>query len=200
MTAVINTATITAMCFLDGTMIATTQGDVAVECLVKDDEVITSNGNSVPVKWIGKQSRFKLFSGSRRQPVRIRAGALGAGLPHTDRTVTAEHGMIIDRLVINASALVNPTTIDFVPMAELPDQVTYYHVETEAHDVILDNGAPAETFVDYTGRRAFDNFQEYVDLYGAERIIPEMDRSRISSARTLPDAIKKGLVNRCGCP
>lgn len=102
--------------------------------------------------------------------------------------------VIIDGLVICAAALVNGTTINWVPMAELPDHVTYYHIETEDHDVILAYGAPAETFVDAAGRAAFDNYQEYLDLYGAERIIPEMDRTRISSKRFLPDAIKARLA------
>ena len=97
------------------------------------------------------------------QPVRIRAGALGNGLPHSDLTVTADHGMVIDGLIINASALINGTTIDWVPMDELPDRVTYYHVETEDHDVILANGAPAETFVDAVTRSHFDNHQEYLE-------------------------------------
>jgi len=95
--------------------------------------------------------------------------------------------------VVNAGALVNGSTIDWVPLADLPDKVTYFHVETEDHDVILANGALAETFVDVMGRMAFDNYQEYVDLYGTERIIPEMDRPRISSQRMLPDAITARL-------
>ena len=78
-------------------------------------------------------------------------------------------------------------------MAELPERVTYYHVEAEDHDVILANGAPAETFIDYLGRKAFDNYDEYVALYGAERIIPEMARPRISSRRLVPEAIKARL-------
>jgi len=71
--------------------------------------------------------------------------------------------------------------------------VVYYHIETEAHDVILAEGALAETFIDYADRKAFDNYQDYVDLYGAERIIPEMARPRISSRRLVPDAIKARL-------
>ena len=101
--------------------------------------------------------------------------------------------MIVDGLVINASTLVNGTTIDWVPLAELPDSFTVYHVETENHDVILANGAPVETFIDYVGRRAFDNHAEYLDLYGSERIIPEMAQPRISTARLLPDALKARL-------
>ncbi len=119
--------------------------------------------------------------------------ALGGGLPHSDQTVTADHGMVIEGLVINASALVNGTTIDWVPMAELPDRVTYYHVETENHDVILADGALAETYVDIPGRMAFDNYGEYIAVYGAERIVPEITMPRITSARLLPEAIKARL-------
>ncbi|MEM9764783.1 MAG: Hint domain-containing protein, partial [Pseudomonadota bacterium] len=98
-----------------------------------------------------------------------------------------------DGMVINASALVNGDTIDFVPMAELADSFTVYHVETESHDVILANGAPAETFIDVASRRAFDNYQEYLDLYGHERIIQAQPLPRISSARLVPQAIKARL-------
>ncbi len=101
--------------------------------------------------------------------------------------------MVIEGLVINASALVNGTTIDWVPMAELPDRVTYYHVETENHDVILADSALAETHVDIPVRMAFDNYGEYIAVYGAERIVPEITMPRITSARLLPEAIKARL-------
>jgi len=88
---------------------------------------------------------------------------------------------------------VNGRTIAFVPLADLPQQVTYYHIETEAHDVILANGTPAETFVDAVTRSHFDNYQEYLDLYGAERIIPEMQAPRITARRLVPAAIRARL-------
>jgi len=180
-------------CFAEGTLISTAQGPRPVENLSIADTIYTASGRPCDVKWIGRQTVYKLFCGQRMQPVRIQAGALGDGLPHTDLTVTADHGMIVDGLVINASALVNGTTIDWVPLAELPDSFTVYHVETEDHDVILANGAAAETFIDYVGRAAFDNHGEYLELYGCERIIPEMARPRISTPRLLPDAIKARL-------
>ena len=193
------------VCFAKGTMIATPNGEVAVETLSGDDLVLTQDGRAVPVLWVGTQTQNTFFGGSHMQPVRIRAGALGGGLPHSDLTVTADHGMVFpssseavgetkhDNLVINASALVNGDTIDFVPMAELEDRFTVYHIETEAHDVILANGAASETFVDAATRANFDNHQEYLDLYGADRIIPEMDRPRITSPRTLPKSLREKL-------
>ncbi|TNF23171.1 MAG: Hint domain-containing protein [Rhodobacteraceae bacterium] len=180
-------------CFAAGTRIATGSGERAVEDLRIGDPVMTAEDRIAPVKWIGRQTLFPQFAGERTAPVRISAGALGGGLPHSDLTVTADHGMVIDGLVINASALVNGESIVFVPRADLANAVTYYHVETEDHDVILANGAPAETFIDYLDRRAFDNYREYLDLYGAERIIREMDRPRVSAARLVPGKIKARL-------
>lgn len=180
-------------CFAEGTLIATPEGERAVETLGIGDEILTADGRTVAVKWLGRQTLRKFLNAARIQPVRIRAGGLGDGLPRRDLTVTGEHGMMIDGLVINASALVNGTSIDWVPLDEIADEVTYYHVETEAHDAILAEGAAAETFIDYLDRRAFDNYREYLDLYGAERIIHEMPVPRISAARLVPETIRQRL-------
>ena len=187
-----NTSSFTA-CFMQGTGIAAPNGSIPVEDLKIGQCILANDGRTVAVKWIGKHSVTTRFFAAQNPPVRIRAGAFGAGVPHSDLVVTADHGMVIDGLVINASALVNGGTIDWVPGTELPAVVTYYHIETEAHDVILANGAPAETFMDAAGRGAFDNHQEYLDLYGVERIIPEMPRPRINAQRLLPAAIKARL-------
>ena len=184
------------VCFAKGSLIATPAGESRIEDLQIGDTILTSDGSVVAIKWIGRQTVRKLFCDAKMQPVRIRAGALGNDLPHSDLTVTADHGMVIDGMVINASALVNGDTIDFVPFAELDDSFTVYHIETEAHDVILANGAPSETFIDAAGRAAFDNHAEYLALYGAERIIPQMTMPRISSVRLVPQSIRTRL--RCG--
>ena len=189
---VLNSAAFTA-CFAAGSLIATPDGERTVEDLGIGDSILTAGGRTVPVKWVGRQTVWKLRHRARSQPVRIRAGALGGGLPHRDLTVTADHGMVLDGYVINASALVNHDTINFVPLAELGDVFTVYHIETEAHDVILANGTPAETFIDYAGRAAFDNHDEYLSLYGADRIIAEMPQPRISSARHVPQVIRQRL-------
>ncbi len=183
-----------ASCFAPGTLISTPSGAQLVEELEPGDMVLTADGRAVPVRFNLCQSAAKrAVMPERFEPVRIEAGALGDGLPLRDLVITGDHGMILDGLVINAGALVNGGSIAWVPFAEMPDPVVYYHIETDAHDVILAEGAPAETFIDVAGRQVFDNYQGYIDLYGAERIIPEMDRPRISSQRLVPDAIKARL-------
>ena len=194
------------VCFAADSLIATPTGERAVQDLKIGDPVLTLDGRAVPVKWLGYQTLYRFRHGPHMQPVRIRAGALGNGLPHSDLTVTADHGMVFTPAshqavgglkqvgyVINASALVNGTTIDFVPMAELEDSFVVYHIELEDHDVVLANGAPSETFIDAAGRKAFDNHQDYIDLYETERIIPEMRLSRITARRLLPEEVKTRL-------
>jgi len=178
-------------CFAAGTMIATPAGEQTIETLQAGDMILTADGGKTEVVWLARQT-IGLHHGpsAKRAPVRIRAGALGN---HSDLIVTADHGMIVDGLVINASALVNGTTIDWVAEADIPAGFTVYHVETTAHDVVLANGAASETFIDAAGRQGFDNYQEYLARNTVDRVIPEMDRPRISSSRLVPDAITARL-------
>lgn len=186
------------VCFAAGTVIATSVGETKVEDLKIGDLVLTADGKEVPVLWIGLQKVHKLFTPAERfVPVRVKAGALGDGLPHSDLVLTANHALVIDGIAINAGVLVNGTTITYDPIEALPDHVTYYHVETEGHEVIMANGAPAETYVDYVQRRVFSNYAEYEKLYGDERMISEMSIPRISSARLLPSAIRNRLAGHC---
>ncbi|MGQ0335672.1 Hint domain-containing protein [Halomonas elongata] len=183
----------TVHCFAAGTMIATPEGEVAVEILQIGDSILTANGKTVPVKWVGRHTVSNAFTDPNHQPIRVRAGALGDGKPHQDLVVTAGHGLVIDGLVINAAVLVNGSTIDYMPWDELDELVTYYHIETENHEVILANGTEAETYIDYVDRQAFDNYAEYVALYGHETRVVEMPSHRISARRLLPLAICKRL-------
>ena len=181
-------ATLT-VCFHPATAIATPKGAVAVERIAIGDLVLTADGRAVPVKWLGRQTLAPMFQ--RVRLVRIAAGALGAGLPLRDLVVTADHALMIDGLMVTAGALVNGTSI--TAETDLPERITVYHVETEDHDIILAEGAPAETFIDYTGRRAFDNYAEYVALYGEDRALSENPAPRITAARQLPAALKARL-------
>jgi len=175
------------LCFAAGTAIATPEGERAVEDLQIGDLLRCADGREVPVRWLGRQTLVKAFAGPRAQLVRIAAGALGN---HSDLYVTGDHGMVLGECVINASALVNGDSIAWVPLAQTPARQTVYHIETEAHDVILANGAPSETFIDYAGRRAFDNWAEYEALYGTAQTIAESPMPRISSARLVPDHLR----------
>jgi len=63
---------------------------------------------------------------------------------------------------VPAELLVNAQTI---VQAEAVDQVDYFHLEFEAHEVILAEGTPAESYVEYDNRHGFNNAHEFVALY-----------------------------------
>ena len=180
-------------CFAAGTGIATPKGETAVEALQIGDLVRTADGRDVPVKWVGRVTANPMFNpADRLEPVLIRKGAFGDA-PTRDLIVTADHGMVLDNYVINASALVGLPGVEWYPWKALGETITYYHVETEDHDVILANGAEAETFLDATSRAQFVNFAEYQALYGSEPAIEHMVLPRISSRRLLPDTLRRKL-------
>jgi hypothetical protein len=184
-------------CYLPGTFITTPRGERPVEGLLPGDEVMTAEGKAVPVKWIGRQTVMTRFGPAERlMPVRFAAGCLGEGLPHTDLTVTADHGMLVEGVICHAGALVNGTTITRVPLSEMGETYTVYHVETEEHEIILANGAPAETFIDNVSRRVFDNFAEFEALYGDVPEMEELPYPRAMSARQVPGRIAESLAIR----
>ena len=185
------------LCFAAGTRIATPDDARAVETLEIGDTVLTAEGRAVPVKWIGRQTVFPMFGPAEQlTPVRIAAGSLGDGLPHTDLTVTADHGMLVDGVICHAGALVNGEGITRVPLAELGETYTVYHIETEAHEIILANGAPAETFIDNVSRQVFDNYAEFEALYGDVPEMEELTYPRAMSARQVPERIWAKLAGK----
>jgi hypothetical protein len=191
------TAQSIAVCFCAGTMIRTPNGETMVEALHSGDKVLTEEARAVTVKWIGRQTVSTRFGpADRLEPVRFTAGSLGEGLPHSDLTVTTDHGMLVNGVICHAGALVNGTTITRVPLAEMGDTYTVYHIETEEHEIILANGAPAETFIDNVSRRVFDNYAEFEALYGDVPEMEELPFPRAMSARQVPPHVLARLAGK----
>ena len=117
---------------------------------------MTSDGRSMPVSWIGRQSVSRVFADPLRVlPIRIKAEALGEGIPARDLLVSPDHALLIDDVLVQAGALVNGISI--VRETQVPMEYTYYHVELDDHSLVLAENTPAETFVDNVDRLAFDN-------------------------------------------
>ncbi|CAH0193480.1 Hint domain-containing protein [Roseomonas sp. CECT 9278] len=180
------------VCFMPGTLIATPQGDRAIEELAIGDEILTADGRTVSVRWIGRQTIAARFANPERAlPIRIRAGALGDGLPVRDLLVSPAHAILVDGVLAQAGALVNGTTIRRED--DVPEVFTYYNIELAEHDLILAEGAAAETFVDNVSRATFDNGAEHAALYG-DVTIPEMDLPRATAHRQIPAATRQRLA------
>jgi hypothetical protein len=193
--------TIDLLCFMQGTLIATPDGERAVEALTIGDLVLTADGATAPVRWIGRRGLhaygpdgYLRADPLRVMPIRIKAGALAAGLPRRDLLVSPDHALLIDDILIQAGALVNGVSI--TREHRLPERFTFYHVELAHHALILAEGLPAETFVDYVDRLAFDNWAEHEALYGSETSIAEMPYPRAQSHRQVPPEIRERLLAR----
>ena len=197
--------TVAALCFLAGARIETDRGEIPVESLGVGDRVRTRDGARVPIKWIGRQRvpRWALACGLARPPVAIERGALGDNLmpvPHSDLHVSEDHAILIDGLLVQAGALTGQKGVRRMPFMALPATFTYYHVETERHEVILANGAPVESFVDNAPRDAFDNHAEYAALHGtAPPEMRELPFPRAMSRRQLPESTRTRFTGR-GAP
>jgi Hint domain len=154
-------------CFLKGTKILTAEGERKIEDLAVGDLMPTMFGGLRPVQWIGRYP-IKKSDPSKPWvkdvlPVRIARSALGPNLPHADLYVTGYHSLLIDGVLAPAAMLINGTTIVRDEEREY-DELEYFHVKLESHDVIYAEGVPAETLLEVTESAV--NFAEYFRLYG----------------------------------
>lgn len=182
------------ICLLAGTRIATPDGERSVESLTHGDHVLTPEGESVAIRWIGRQTAQAMFSGPESVPVLIRAGALADGVPARDLCVSPDHAVLVDGYLVNARALVNGVTI--LPMPEPPTVIQYFHLELDRHRLIVADGAPVESFVDDVSRASFDNVDEWEAL-GLDPLPGDsLPYVKVKSARQLPSAISRRLAER----
>ncbi len=146
-----------AVCFCRGTLILTERGEVAVEDLAVGERVRTLSGAAKPIVWIGTGSAPVGRGNRLARPVIVRRGALAEGVPSRDLYLTHGHALYLDGVLIPVENLVNHRSILWDESAE---RVEYYHIELEEHDVLLANGAPAESYYDASNRAQFHNTRD----------------------------------------
>lgn len=150
------------ICFAGGTMIRTPQGDVAVEDLRPGMMVMTRDAGAQPLRWCGASAvpAAVLQAGDRLRPIRIEAGALGAGMPSAALRVSPQHRVLVssaiaERMFGTTELLVPAKHLTDLPGVSVDDDlsgVTYHHLMLDAHHILTSNGAPTESL--YPGRQA----------------------------------------------
>jgi len=185
------------ICFLEGTNILAKDGYQSIESLQVGDLVKTSNGNELPIKWVGIQTvdiknkdRNLLLS----NPVVIKQGALSEGVPSKDLRVSPNHAIYVEGLLINAGALVNGVNI----YQEVPtESFKYYHIELDSHELVIAENAPSESYLPQNENRDdFDNAADFDAMYpdGRKLILWPLDYPRISAQSKVPEYIKGQIL------
>ena len=146
-------------CFGKGTMIETDKGELRIEQLSIGDRVRTLDNGYQPVCWIGMKSldMIDLAIQPKLFPIRIEKGALGENTPNCELLISPQHRVLVrsriaqrmfgtDEVLIPANKLLE---LDGVSVARDVDEVTYFHLLFEDHQIIYSGGAVTESL--YTG-------------------------------------------------
>lgn len=178
------------ICFCAGTLIGTPAGEVPVQTLKAGDIVLTAHNGPRKVTWLGK-GKVLSTRGKRTAatPVIVRKGALADNVPARDLHVTKAHSLYIDEVLIPVEFLVNHKTIIWDDRAQ---EVEIYHVELESHDILIANGAPAESYRDDGNRWLFQNANS------GWHLPPQEPYAEVLTGGPLVDAIWQRLLDRAG--
>lgn len=157
-----------APCFVRGTLIETDRGPVAIEDLRRGDLVETMDDGFQEIRWIGSsrldEADFEL--NPKMRPIRIRAGALGRGLPLADVLVSPQHRVVVSSKLARKmfdvdEALVAAKQLLLIPGVDIAmdvPEVEYFHFLFDRHQIVYAEGAPMESL--YTGPEAMKSVSE----------------------------------------
>lgn len=196
-----------AYCFAAGTLLETADGPRPIESLEVGDLVMTRDNGLQPVRWKGtRHMAGALRLNPKLRPIRIRAGALGEGVPAADLVVSPQHRLLVrSRIAVKMFGAMEVLvaakqllSLEGVDIAEDLAEVTYVHVLFDRHEVVIANGAEAESL--YTGAEAlkvvgpaareeifaiFPELREGAESVAAARVMPSGRRARKLAMRHL---------------
>lgn len=186
-------------CFTAGTDILTPGGMVAVENLKVGDLVTTLDHGPQVIRWAGHRRLgwLELLANPKQRPIRISAGALGAGTPERDLTVSPQHRVLIrsrivermfgcSEILIEAKKLLD---IDGIEIVTQLSGISYHHILLDEHEIICSNSAATESL--FQGAEAL----KMVGDAAAEEIMsifPELAEEGAKGAHTLARYVPDG--------
>lgn len=160
-------------CFTPGAMIATAQGERAIEDLKIGESVFTRDHGLQPIRWIGQRRVAALGA---LAPIRIRPSVI-EGLTKS-LLVSPQHQMLFtgaraellfgeSEVLVAAANLVDGKAVT----REMRATIDYLHIMFDQHEVIYANGVPTESF--HPGQQGVDGLDEAAreDMF---QIFPEL--------------------------
>ena len=189
------------MCFTPGTRIATPKGAVPVQKLRVGDLVVTRDHGAQRIRWIGRRSltAAELAADPSLQPVRIRKGALGHGLPLRGMEISRQHRMLMgtarqtlffgeEEVLVRAGHLTHLPGVK--TMAR--ESVTYIHLMFDRHELVMAEGAWSESF--QPGERTLGGMEEEMRAE-FDKLFPGIEVDRYEGARLTLKAHEARLVS-----
>jgi hypothetical protein len=161
-----------------------------VEHLIAGARVLTLSGQARGVVWVGTGK--VLATRGRRSaatPVIVRKGALADNTPHRDLRITKGHALYIDGVLIPVEELINQHSILWDDRAQ---EVAIFHIELETHDVLIADGAAAESYRNDGNRWLFQNANAGWGLSPQPPCVPVLNGGPVV------DAIWRRLLERTG--
>ena len=202
----VNTEGTLVVCFAAGTMILTKHGEVPIETLAVGDRIFTRDHSLQTIRWIGRRalSARVLNANPNLRPIRIKAGALGEGLPSADLVVSPQHRILIgsriaERMFASHEILVAAKqllALDGVEVAMDVEQVDYFHILLDRHEVIFAHGLGTESL--YTGPQALKSMSmaAQMELFALFPDLMKQDQETPSARPLAPGRKARQLVDR----
>lgn len=199
-------------CFTAGTRLRTNRGEVEVQDLKTGDLLVTlpkpeeSPETTGAIRRIFRQtiSIQLLKLNPKLQPVCIAAGALGGGRPKRDLLVSRQHRMLVQSKIAERMFGMSEVLIPAIKLTKLPgvfvqeaiEDVQYFHVLLDDHEVVFAEGTPTESL--FTGPEALKSmsFEAREEIL---TIFPEIAETNYEPepARYIPTGhLQKKLIAR----
>ena len=151
-----------AVCFALGTLISTANGEIPIEELNVGDLVQTFDHGLQPLRWIGRRhlDARELSANNNLRPIRIQKEVMGGKNGIHDLVVSPQHRLLIasrvaERMFERKEVLIaakHLLGIKGVDIATDFENVTYFHILFDQHNIVYANGVLAESL--YLGHQA----------------------------------------------
>ena len=162
-----------ALCLLKGTKLLTHRGEVAIEDITEEDQLVTygkihqhkevapEEATLEPVVWCGHFSVADF--NTMTYPICFKAHSLGENLPSEDLWVSPGHGILVNNVLTFAHTLINGTTIF---QDKSFTSIEYYHIKVDGHRAIQANGVLTES-LNYDMKQ----IERRPDLYTKNKVV-----------------------------
>ena len=175
------------LCFMVGTHILTSKGNVVIEKLNVGDLIQTKDHGLQPIRWIGKAtvSTRELIARPHLRPILVPANTFARNVPARDLYLSPQHRILLrgwqvelnfglDEVFAPATTMVGKNGIRIDTSRR---EVDYFHIMFDRHEVIFSEDLATESFL------VGDTIQDGMDQDQLKEILelfPELDTGQFA--------------------